>query len=107
MWLGATALAVGAAGVGTGAYFGVQSRTLYKEANDSKTTMIRAKNVLQPQADADVNHANLLFGVGGGVAAIGTALLVWNFVGRPAQAHSPMVSIAVGNGAQAVVAFAY
>jgi hypothetical protein len=107
IYAGGAALALGAIGVGVGSYWGAQSRSLYSEANNPQTSMKRAVEVLKPQADSDVNKANLFFGLGGTVLAAGVALLAWEFLGKPAP-RTPVASLDVSErGIRAVLAFAY
>jgi hypothetical protein len=78
LYLGIVAAAVGAGGLATGAYFGATSRRLGASVN-AQTPQTRVSQ-LEASANQDALIANLGFGIGGGLVALGAALIVLDVV---------------------------
>ncbi len=75
---GVVVAAVGAAGMGTAAYFGSRSVALGGGVN-AETPQISTER-LQREANMNALGANLGFGVGGGLVALGAALIIADVV---------------------------
>jgi hypothetical protein len=97
-YVGIAVAALGAGGLGTGAYFGVHSRSVVEpiEYGTGGTRQLDADQ-MKSDSDASVTIANILFGVGGGLAAVGAGLIVLDLaLGHDDDARSPAASLTVG-----------
>ncbi len=100
--VGYVLIGVGVVGVGVGAYFGVQSSaTRIKITNAARDSQGRVTGItqkeafdLEPQARSQALIANVLFGVGGGVALLGG--IFWLVGGSASDGVSVSVAPTVG-----------
>lgn len=104
-WLLPTGAGVAGAGVvaiGFGVFFGLQSQSQRAEIVGGQTTQIAASE-LAAASNNSATTANILFGVGGGVAALGVALLVTDLILAQQMvdtlAVTPTLSPVAGGGA--------
>jgi hypothetical protein len=99
-YVGIAVAGLGAGGLGTGAFFGARSRSLADSIDRGAggTTQLDARRI-QEDSDAAVNLANIMFGVGGGLVAVGAGLIVYDLaIGGD---NAPSTSITIGDGGAA------
>ena len=100
--VGYVLMGVGLVGVGVGAFFGVQSSSARSKISNAtrdaqdRVTGITQKEAfaLEPQAKSQALLANVMFGVGGGVALVGG--LCWLLGGSSSESASLQISPTVG-----------